>query len=183
MMKSYSRRLQFLFCLLLLGPWFALNAEGSSRSNAAKPACLNNELRLKTCNLKSGSLQLDIQNPKMIVHDGAFVHVTPLPPPLQSGDWKGVRILKLGEHTYLEFLAWVPTQQALPVRDLHWVVVAMKGAKGEFVIDEVVQHEAAGKDEKPVSYGLKLQNNKVLWQSGLKSGEIPTGPSKTDETP
>jgi hypothetical protein len=139
-------------------------------------SCSKDELHLKTCNLQEGSLHLDIQAPKMIVHDGSSVHVTVVPKAVETGDWKSVRFYKLGERVWLEFLVWVLTPEKLPVRDLHWVVAEVRSAKCNFVIDEIVQHDSSGKLEKPLPYTLKLQNRNVVWQAGLKSGIVPSTP-------
>lgn len=140
--------------------------------------CSARELSLRSCTLKLGSLQVEMQKERLRLNDGVWRNLEDEP---IKGDveWQKVQLQKIGKRNFIEFWIWNLPKGEAAVSDLVWIVWEIKGVETVPRVHEVIQKRTPKVDGKgyildqikahKIAAGLK---GKIVWSVDKQHGEF-----------
>ncbi|MCB0356483.1 MAG: hypothetical protein KDD40_05720, partial [Bdellovibrionales bacterium] len=126
-------------------------------------------LNLKNCLLSIFGYRLHFLDDKILVHNGVWREIEDLPLVGEQIQWHDIRLKKLNQHVYVEFLMWSAPQGEAKVQNLIWYVYQLNESQMHKVSEQVVQRRNPNFGEggptyffdNMISHGIKSKNGKT----------------------
>lgn len=148
----------------------------------ASVRCARWQMEQKNCFLKNKNYRMQITSEKVLISDGVWREIVPLPLKGEKVVWESISLGFVAGRPILQFEIWDEPQGEGQIQTLHWYVMELKGPKPIVQLEKPLQKRAMISDEskrKPAVkdpkafYGLKAgANGKIHWWLKPDSGSF-----------